>query len=60
MIDRLTAEIAKLEEFLAQPDLFTKEPMKFKKGTEALVERQTALAAAEEEWLELAEKAEDA
>lgn len=60
VIDRLTAEIAKLEEFLAQPDLFTKEPMKFKKGTEALVERQTALAAAEEEWLELAEKAEDA
>ncbi|SNT06823.1 ABC-F family ATP-binding cassette domain-containing protein [Antarctobacter heliothermus] len=60
VIDRLTAEIAKLEEFLAQPDLFTKEPLKFKKGTEALVERQNALAAAEEEWLELAEKAEEA
>ena len=57
-IDRLNAEIAKLEEFLAAPDLFTKEPLKFKKATEALVERQNAVAAAEEEWLELAEKAE--
>jgi len=57
-IDRLTAEIAKLEEFMAAPDLFTKEPVKFQKATEALVERQTALDAAEEEWLILAEKAE--
>ncbi len=58
MLERLEAEIGKLEEFLAQPDLFNKEPMKFKKATEALVERQAALAAAEEEWLMLAEKAE--
>lgn len=57
-IDRLMAEIAKLEEFLATPDLFTAEPVKFKKGSEALVERQQAVAAAEEEWLALAEKAE--
>ncbi len=57
-IDRLTAEIAKLEEFMAAPDLFTKEPVKFQKATEALVERQSALDAAEEEWLILAEKAE--
>jgi len=54
----LGAEIAKLEEFLAQPDLYSKEPLKFKKGTEALVERQQALADAEEEWLVLMEKAE--
>ncbi len=58
VIDRLGAEIAKLEEFLAQPDLYSKEPLKFKKGTEALVERQQALADAEEEWLVLMEKAE--
>ncbi len=58
VLERLEAEIGKLEEFLAQPDLFNKEPMKFKKATEALVERQAALAAAEEEWLMLAEKAE--
>jgi ATP-binding cassette subfamily F protein uup len=58
VIDRLTAEIAKLEEFLSQPDLYHKEPVKFAKGTEALSERQQALAAAEEEWMELEEKAE--
>lgn len=60
VMERLTAEIGKLEELLAQPDLFTKEPVKFKKATEALVERQTALAKAEEEWLTLEEKAEQA
>ncbi|MCT4559480.1 MAG: ATP-binding cassette domain-containing protein [Pelagimonas sp.] len=58
VIDRLTAEIAKLEEFMADPDLFSKEPLKFQKATDALVERQEAMARAEEEWLELAEKAE--
>ena len=57
-IDRLGAEIAKLEELLAQPDLYTREPVKFQKATEALVQRQTALADAEEEWLTLMEKAE--
>jgi len=57
-IDRLTAEIAKLEELLADPDLFTREPVKFKKATEALTQRQDALSAAEEEWLDLAERAE--
>ncbi|MCG7492707.1 ABC-F family ATP-binding cassette domain-containing protein [Thalassobius sp. Cn5-15] len=57
VIERLEAEIAKLEEFLMDPDLFTKEPVKFQKATDALVERQAALAAAEEEWMELEEKA---
>ncbi|SMX28139.1 ABC transporter ATP-binding protein uup [Pelagimonas phthalicica] len=57
-IERLEAEIAKLEEFMADPDLFHKEPVKFQKATEALVERQEALANAELEWLELEEKAE--
>ncbi len=57
-MDRITAEIAKLEDFLAQPDLFTAAPVKFQKATEALVERQQNLAAAEEEWLDLAERAE--
>ena len=58
-IARLEAELAKLEEFLSRPDLFTAEPVKFQKASEALVERQQALAVAEEEWLTLAEKAED-
>lgn len=58
VMDRLQAEIAKLEEFMSDPELFTKEPVKFQKATEALVERQTALQEAEEEWLMLEEKAE--
>lgn len=57
-IARLEAEIAKLETLLAMPDLFAREPVKFRKGTEALVTRQTALAQAELDWLALEEKAE--
>ncbi|UWQ51678.1 ATP-binding cassette domain-containing protein [Leisingera caerulea] len=56
-IERLEAEIGKLQGLMADPELFTREPLKFKKATEALVERQEKLAAAEEEWLELEEKA---
>ncbi|MGR3636305.1 MAG: ABC-F family ATP-binding cassette domain-containing protein [Shimia sp.] len=58
IMERLEAEIAKLEVFMADPELFTKEPVKFQKATDALVERHTALAEAEEEWLMLEEKAE--
>src|SRR6056297_3849641 len=57
-IDRLTGEIAKLEKLLADPELFTREPLKFKKASEALAARQTALTEAEDQWLELTEKAE--
>ncbi|NSY37023.1 ABC-F family ATP-binding cassette domain-containing protein [Leisingera sp. ANG59] len=57
-IARLEAEIGKLQELMSDPELFTREPVKFKKATEALVERQEKLAAAEEEWLLLEEKAE--
>jgi ATP-binding cassette subfamily F protein uup len=57
-IDRLAAEIAKLEEFLSTPDLYAREPVKFARASEALAERQTALAQAEEDWLDLAERAE--
>ena len=58
VIARLEAEIGKLGELLSDPDLFAREPVKFRKASEALAERQTALEAAEEEWLVLAEKAE--
>jgi ABC transport system ATP-binding/permease protein len=58
VIARLEAEIGKLGELLSDPALFSREPVKFRKATEALTERQTALAAAEEEWLLLAERAE--
>ncbi|WP_439140289.1 ABC-F family ATP-binding cassette domain-containing protein [Roseicyclus sp.] len=59
-IARLEAEIAKLMELMADPDLFTREPVKFRKASEALDERQAKLSAAEEEWLMLEEKAESA
>ncbi|WP_103333516.1 ABC-F family ATP-binding cassette domain-containing protein [Pseudotabrizicola formosa] len=57
LIARLEAEIVKLEEFLAVPDLYSKDPVKFKKGTQALTERQIALQDAEAEWLALEERA---
>ncbi len=57
-IERFEAEIAKLTEFLSDPELFTREPAKFQKATDALVARQAALDAAEEEWLTLLERAE--
>jgi ATP-binding cassette subfamily F protein uup len=57
VIERLEAEIGKLEDLLSDPELFTREPVKFKKATEALAERQEKLSAAEDEWLSLEEKA---
>ncbi|MBM9595017.1 ABC-F family ATP-binding cassette domain-containing protein [Roseitranquillus sediminis] len=57
-IARLEVEIARLEAYLSDPALFTEAPLRFRKATEALAERQSALGAAEEEWLSLAEKAE--
>ena len=57
VMEKFQAEIAKLEELLSDPDLFTKQPAKFQKASDALVERQIALSDAEEEWLGLEEKA---
>nr|WP_111298067.1 ATP-binding cassette domain-containing protein [Paracoccus saliphilus] len=57
IIQRLEAEIAKLSEFLADPNLFQTAPAKFQKASLALSERQAALADAEDEWLSLEEKA---
>ncbi|MGD9864996.1 MAG: ATP-binding cassette domain-containing protein [Pseudodonghicola sp.] len=56
-IERLEAEIAKLVELLADPELYSREPVKFQKATEALTQRQEKLSASEMEWLELEEKA---
>lgn len=56
-IERLGAEIAKLEELLGDPALFTEQPAKFQKASDALVQRHEKLAEAEEEWLMLEEKA---
>jgi ATP-binding cassette subfamily F protein uup len=54
---RLEAEINKLQELMSDPELFTANPVKFQKATDALIERQSKLDAAEEEWLALEEKA---
>jgi len=56
VMDRLSAEIAKLEELLADPNLYAANPVKFQKATEALSARQAKLAEAEDEWLVLEEK----
>lgn len=56
IMERLEAEIDKLTDFLSDAEMFTREPVKFRKATEAIAERQRALAAAEEEWLALAER----
>ena len=56
-VERLEAEIAKLADLLSDAELYTREPVKFAKATEALTERQAKLDAAEEEWLLLEEKA---
>ncbi|PQO23870.1 elongation factor 3, partial [Rhodobacteraceae bacterium WD3A24] len=59
-IERLEREIARLEELLSDPELYSREPVKFAKATEALTARQEALAQAESDWLDLAERAEKA
>ena len=57
LIARLEAEIGKLGALLEDTELFTREPVKFRKASEALTERQAALEAAESEWLDLADRA---
>jgi len=56
-IARLEAEIARLQAFLATPDLYASAPAKFAKASEGLASREAALAAAEEDWLDLEERA---
>ena len=57
-IARLEAEIAKLEDLMSDPTLYTDNPVKFQKATDALIERNEKLQDAEAEWLVLEEKAE--
>ncbi len=57
-IAKLEGEVAKLNAALSDPALYAKQPAKFAKFSEGLVERQSALHAAEEEWLQLARLAE--
>ena len=57
IIEKLEAEIGRLSDFLSDPALFQTAPDKFRRASEGLAERQAALAAAEEEWLMLEERA---
>ena len=54
---RMEAEIVKLQALLADQQLYKREPVKFQKASDMLTERQEALAAAEEEWLDLSDRA---
>ena len=56
-IERIEAEIAKLEGLMADPELYTRQPVKFQRALEALAQRQKKLSASELEWMELEEKA---
>ncbi|MBK5926956.1 ABC-F family ATP-binding cassette domain-containing protein [Rhodobaculum claviforme] len=57
VMGQLEDDIGRLSDLLADPELFTRAPEKFRKATAALAQRQAALSAAEEEWLALAERA---
>ena len=52
-MEKLSAEIAKLNDILADPQLYARDAARFAKATELLAQRQAALMAAEERWLEL-------
>jgi len=61
-IASLEQDLGKLSDALGDPSLFAADPRRFQSLTEAVAKAQAALAAAEEEWLDLAarEEAEDA
>ena len=52
-MDELRAGRSKLQALLDDPELYARDPAKFAKAGVALAEIETALAAAEDEWLEL-------
>lgn len=56
LIARMESEIVKLQDLLSDPQLYKREPVKFQKASDMLTERQEALAAAEEEWLDLSDR----
>ena len=56
IIAKLEAELATLSQAMDDADMFTKEPVKFRKTTESLSHKQAVLTAAEEEWLALEER----
>lgn len=59
-IAKLEDDIARIEKALADPDAYARDPGRYGKLTEWLVKSRDDLAAAEERWLLLSEKAETA
>ncbi len=52
-MEELEAKIAKVQEILADPELYSRDPARFQKAMDTLAQLQTDLHAAEERWLEL-------
>ena len=52
-MEELEVKIAKVQEMLADPELYSRDPARFRKATDALTQLQADLHAAEERWLEL-------
>ncbi len=59
-IEKLEADIAKLTDILADPDLYARDPARFEKATRLLGEREALKAEKEEAWLELEMRREEA
>ena len=57
-IEELEAAIARGEEILADPDLYTRDPQKFATITKGIENARAEKDAAEERWLDLAERVE--
>lgn len=58
-IEALETEIAAIEQALADPDLYGRDPASHERLGARLTAASEALAAAEDQWLELAERAEE-
>jgi ATP-binding cassette subfamily F protein uup len=52
-MSEIEAKIAKVQEILADADLYSRDPARFQKAMDALTQLQTELHTAEERWLEL-------
>jgi ATP-binding cassette subfamily F protein uup len=52
-MSEMEAKIAKVQEILADPELYSRDPARFQKAMDALTQLQAELHAAEERWLEL-------
>ena len=59
MMEKLHAEIARLEADVADPALFSRDPKKFETTARRLAAARDALAVSEEQWLELEMKREE-